>query len=295
MEDLTYKFINYLNREKKLSKNTQESYRRDIEQYLLFLNKNNVTDIGLTNKTTIITYLLYLQKSGRAASTISRNLASIRNFYRFLLVNKLIENDPSLDLQAPKSRRTTPKFLSLEEIDILLSQPSETTNKGVRDKAMLELLYATGIRVSELISLNMEDVNLDLGFIACKSNSKERVIPVGSIALNHLKNYIENYRESFIKTDYEPSLFLNFYGNRLSRQGFWKIIKTYTREAKINKAITPHTLRHSFATHLIQNGADLKSVQEMLGHSDISVTQVYASMAKKNKIREVYKKTHPRA
>lgn len=296
MNQLLDEFIDYLDRVKRLSKNTQESYRRDLDQYLVFLDTNKITDLALTNKTTIITYLLNLQKHGRARSTISRSLASIRGFYRFLLLNRLIEDDPTLNLEAPKQEKRPPKFLTLDEIDILLSQPCEDTNKGVRDKAMLELLYATGMRVSELISLNMDDVDLDLGYIKCSSNSKERVIPVGSIALGYLEKYIRDYRQGFIKDEKEEALFLNFYGNRLTRQGFWKIVKAYTSKAQINKVITPHTLRHSFATHLIQNGADLKSVQKMLGHSDISVTQVYANIAKKkSRINEVYKQTHPRA
>lgn len=294
MKQLICGFIVYLDQEKKLSQNTLESYKRDISQYLSYLNDNQISNISLTNKTTVITYLLHLQKNGRATSTISRNLASIRGFYRFLILNKLIENDPTINLETPKAEKRTPKTLTLQEVDMLLTQPCEYTNKGSRDRAMLELLYATGIRVTELISLNIEDVNLDLGFIVCNSNSKERVIPIGSVALDFLTKYINEHRASFIKENDEPSLFLNFYGNRLTRQGFWKIIKAYTEQAKIGKTITPHTLRHSFATHLIQNGADLKSVQEMLGHTDISTTQVYAQLTK-TKIKEVYNKTHPRA
>lgn len=294
MKQLISSYTAYLDEEKRLSQNTLESYKRDISQYLDFINQSGISDISLTNQTTIITYLLHLQKSGKSTATISRNLASIRGFYKFLLINKLIENDPTTNLETPKIERRQPKTLTLEEVDLLLSQPLESTDKGARDKAMLELLYATGIRVTELISLNIEDVNLDLGFIVCNSTSKERVIPVGSLALDSLTNYIKNYRKSFLKNQDEPSLFLNYYGKRLTRQGFWKIIKAYTEQAKIGKTITPHTLRHSFATHLIQNGADLKSVQEMLGHSDISTTQVYADVSK-NRIKDVYKKTHPRA
>jgi len=294
MKQLISSFTVYLDKEKKLSKNTLESYKRDISQYLEYLNNTGILDISLTNKTTVITYLLNLQKNGKATSTISRNLASIRSFYKFMLLNKLIEVDPTINLETPKIERRAPNTLTLQEVDTLLTQPLEDTNKGSRDKAMLELLYATGIRVTELISLNVEDINLDLGFIRCNSSSKERVIPIGSIALNSLTKYIKEYRSNFMKNQNEQSLFLNYYGNRLTRQGFWKIIKSYTEQAKIGKIITPHTLRHSFATHLIQNGADLRSVQEMLGHSDISTTQVYAHLMK-NKIKEVYNKTHPRA
>jgi len=294
MEQLISSFAAYLETEKKLSQNTLESYKRDICQYLTYIDNYDIGDISLTNKTTVITYLLSLQKNGKAVSTISRSLASIRSFYKFLLLNKLIEIDPTINLETPKIERKVPNTLTLDEVDTLLSQPLENTNKGARDKAMLELLYATGIRVTELISLNTDDVNLDLGFIKCNNNSKERVIPLGSVALNSLTVYINNHRLSFLKNKNEQSLFLNYYGNRLTRQGFWKIIKAYTEQAKIGKTITPHTLRHSFATHLIQNGADLKSVQEMLGHSDISTTQIYTQLMK-NRIKEVYKKTHPRA
>ncbi|QUH20717.1 site-specific tyrosine recombinase XerD [Alkaliphilus sp. B6464] len=294
MKQLISSFTVYLDKEKKLSQNTLESYKRDITQYLTYLNNNGILDISLSNTTTVITYLLYLQKTGKSTSTISRNLASIRSFYKFLLLNKQIESDPTINLETPKTERRQPNILTLQEVDTLLTQPLEHTDKGIRDKAMLELLYATGIRVTELISLNIEDVNLDLGFIKCSSGAKERVIPIGSIALNSLTKYINNNRINFIKNQDEESLFLNYYGNRLTRQGFWKIIKAYTEQAKIGKTITPHTLRHSFATHLIQNGADLRSVQEMLGHSDISTTQVYAHLMK-NRIKEVYNKTHPRA
>ncbi|MBU5677543.1 site-specific tyrosine recombinase XerD [Alkaliphilus sp. MSJ-5] len=294
MKQLISSFTVYLDKEKKLSQNTLESYKRDITQYLTYLNNNGILDISLSNTTTVITYLLYLQKNGKSTSTISRNLASIRSFYKFLLLNKQIESDPTINLETPKTERRQPNILTLQEVDTLLTQPLEHTDKGIRDKAMLELLYATGIRVTELISLNIEDVNLDLGFIKCSSGVKERVIPIGSIALNSLTKYINDNRINFIKNQDEESLFLNYYGNRLTRQGFWKIIKAYTEQAKIGKTITPHTLRHSFATHLIQNGADLRSVQEMLGHSDISTTQVYAHLMK-NRIKEVYNKTHPRA
>ncbi len=294
MEQLISSFTVYLDQEKKLSKNTLECYKRDIVQYLIYIDHVVNQDLFLTNKTTVITYLLHLQKSGKSTATISRNLASIRCFYKFLLLNKRMDYDPTINLEAPKIERKTPMTLTLEEVDLLLSQPLEITDKGARDKAMLELLYATGIRVTELISLNLEDVNLSLGFIRCHNGSKERFIPTGSIALESLTKYIENHRASFLKDPSERSLFLNYYGKPLSRQGFWKIIKAYTEQSNIEKSITPNTLRHSFATHLIQNGADLKSVQEMLGHADISTTQIYAYVMK-NRIKEVYNKTHPRA
>jgi len=294
MYELITDFSDFLTTEKKLSPITLESYKRDIKQYTTYLEENNISDLINTNKTTIITYLIYLQNKGKATSTISRNIASIRCFYQFLLINNLVHQDPTINLESPKAEKKAPSILTLKEIDMLLSQPEATTSKGVRDKAMLELLYATGIRVSELISLNIEDINVEMGYIKCSTGTKERIIPIGSVALEVLQTYIEEYRKTFIRVKEETSLFLNCHGNRLTRQGFWKIIKSYTKKANIDKSITPHTLRHSFATHLIQNGADLKSVQEMLGHSDISTTQVYMNLSK-NKIKDVYKKAHPRA
>ncbi|MCC5909918.1 MAG: site-specific tyrosine recombinase XerD [Clostridiaceae bacterium] len=294
MNQFISNYTEYLTNEKQLSSNTLESYLRDIKQYLSYLKENEITDIAETSKTTVITYIIYLQTKGRAISTISRSIASIRCYYQYLMINNTISKDPTLNLESPKSKKKLPNILTLQEIDILLSQPKESTHKGMRDKAMLELLYATGIRVSELISLNIEDVHLDLGFIKCTTHNKERVIPVGSVALRALTDYLEQGREHFLKNTEEESLFLNMQGGRLTRQGFWKIIKYYTKQCNIDKTITPHTLRHSFATHLIQNGADLKSVQEMLGHSDISTTQIYATLTE-NKIKDVYKKTHPRA
>ncbi|TCO79829.1 site-specific tyrosine recombinase XerD [Marinisporobacter balticus] len=288
-------FTHYLVYEKELSKNTLESYKRDISQFKDFLEERNIENIKNVNKTTIITYLLHLQKIGKATSTISRNLASIRSFCQFLLNEKYIEKDPTIHLESPKAEKKLPAVLTLKEVELLLSQPDDQNAKGMRDKAMLELLYATGIRVSELVALDCAHINLDMGYIkCCGSHLKERIIPVGAIAKKAMKKYIKNARENLLKEEMEQALFVNYYGTRLTRQGFWKIIKKYTSKAQINKKITPHTLRHSFATHLIQNGADLKSVQEMLGHSDISTTQVYTLLTK-NKIKEVYNKAHPRA
>ena len=287
-------FINFLERDKRLSLNTLQSYRRDIDQYVLYLNDINITNIAITNKTTVIAYLLHLQKKGRATSTISRNLASIRSFYQFLYKNKAIDNDPTNDLESPKVEKKLPQILSTQEVELLLEQPKCLDLKGIRDKAMLELLYATGIRVSELISLNIDDINLDNSFIKCNKGSRERTIPIGTISIAALREYLTKSRKLLLQDVNDDALFVNINGKRLTRQGFWKIIKHYKNQANINKDITPHTLRHSFAAHLLENGADLRSIQEMLGHSDISSTQIYAQMAK-NKIKEVYKKTHPRA
>jgi len=294
MEILVQKFVNFLERDKRLSLNTLQSYRRDVEQYLTYLRGINLQNIANSNKTTVIAYLLYLQKMGRATSTISRNLASIRSFYQYLAKNRIIDNDPTSDLESPKVEKKIPEILSTEEVELLLDQPQCVDLKGYRDKAMLELLYATGIRVTELIQLNIQDINLEMSYINCNKSSRERVIPIGSIALAAVKEYMEKARPMLIQRNDEEALFVNINGGRLTRQGFWKIIKQYKNQAKINKDITPHTLRHSFAAHLLENGADLRSIQEMLGHSDISSTQIYAQIAKK-KLMEVYQKTHPRA
>lgn len=294
MNDIVINYGTFLENEKQLSKNTLESYKRDIKQYITYLDNNNVADLSETNKTTVITYLIHLQNVGKAVSTISRSIASIRCFYQFLMISKIVDHDPTIKLNTPKSKKKLPNILTLSEVDTLLSQPESQTPKGIRDKAMLELLYASGIRVSELIALRMSDVNLEFGYINCTSGTKERIIPIGSMALRAIVHYINNARESLIKNSEEPYLFLNVHGAKLTRQGFWKIVKAYTKNLDIATPITPHTLRHSFATHLIQNGADLKSVQEMLGHSDISTTQIYTHLSQ-SKIKDVYNKTHPRA
>lgn len=294
METLVQKFIHFLERDKRLSLNTLQSYRRDIEQYVTYLRDLNLNNISTTNKTTVIAYLLHLQKKGRATSTISRNLASIRSFYQYIAKSKIIDHDPTAELESPKVEKKLPQILSTQEVELLLEQPKCVDLKGYRDKAMLELLYATGIRVSELISLDVADINLEMGFIKCNKGSRERMIPIGSISIAALHDYLNKSRSLLIQNSDEKALFVNINGKRLTRQGFWKIIKQYKNQAKINKDITPHTLRHSFAAHLLENGADLRSIQEMLGHSDISSTQVYAQIAK-NKIKEIYKKTHPRA
>ena len=294
MEALVQEFVDFLEKDKRLSLNTLQSYRRDIEQYFSYLHEINLHNIANTNKTTVITYLLYLQKKGRATSTISRNLASIRSFYQYISKCKLIDHDPTAELESPKVEKKLPQILSPEEVELLLEQPQCVDLKGYRDKAMLELLYATGIRVSELIQLDIDDLNIDMAYIRCCKGTRERMIPIGSMAINALKEYLSKSRPLLVQNEDEKALFVNINGSRLTRQGFWKIIKQYKNQAKINKDITPHTLRHSFAAHLLENGADLRSIQEMLGHSDISSTQVYAQIAK-NRIKEIYKKTHPRA
>ncbi|ADU74609.1 MAG TPA: site-specific tyrosine recombinase XerD [Hungateiclostridium thermocellum] len=294
MEELVLHFLDFLKNDKRLSLNTLQSYKRDIEQYITYLKDMKIQNIANTNKTTVIAYLLHLQKKGRATSTISRNLASIRSFYQYLTKKGIISQDPTENLESPKVEKKLPQILSTKEVELLLEQPKCDDLKGYRDKAMLELLYATGIRVSELISLDLDDVNLEMQYIRCNKGARERIVPIGSVSVNALQEYLTKSRNLLIQRPDEKALFVNVNGKRLTRQGFWKIIKQYKNQAKINKDITPHTLRHSFAAHLLENGADLRSIQEMLGHSDISSTQIYAQLAK-NRIKEIYKKTHPRA
>ncbi|MDD4503834.1 MAG: site-specific tyrosine recombinase XerD [Clostridiaceae bacterium] len=287
-------FLEYLIKNKELSANTLESYKRDIRQFEVYLREHALS-LEKVTKTLIITYLIALQKNGKATSTISRNLASIRCFYQFMYNSRHIDIDPSTNLESPKVEKKLPCVLTKKEVEILLDQPMLTDSKGARDKAMMELLYATGIRVSELISLDINDVDLNSGLIVCRNSEvKSRSIPLGNIAMKYVRIYLNDYRRKLCSDENCTLLFVNFHGRKMTRQGFWKIIKYYTSKANINKTITPHTLRHSFAVHLIENGADLQVIQEMLGHSDISTTQVYSKI-NKNKIREVYSKTHPRA
>lgn len=276
------------------SLNTVESYKRDVTQYISYLDGTGVTDISSTTKTTVLSYLLYLQKEGRASSTVSRTLASLRSYYLFMMQNGVVKSNPTSNLEAPHVEKKIPKILSGEEVELLLEQPKNCDNKGIRDKAMLELLYATGIRVSELINLDVSDVNVPMSFVRCKGGKKERIILMGHQAKDALENYINNVRKYMVKDENETALFVNCSGARLSRQGIWKLIKYYQHIAGIETDITPHTLRHSFAAHLLENGADLHSIQEMMGHADISSTQVYSRMMN-SKIKDVYAKAHPRA
>jgi integrase/recombinase XerD len=289
-------FIQYLSVEKGLALNTLESYERDLTQYIDFTQKSGITQLQDTKKIHIQNYLLQLKKLGRASSSVTRSMVSIRSFYQFLVRERLLELDPSLNMESPRLVKRLPKVLSIQEVETLLEAPETTTPYGMRDKAMLEVLYATGMRVSELISLNAGHVNLGMGFVRCiGKGSKERIIPLGRIAAKWLHDYTQMMRHQLLReSKADDALFINHLGTRLTRQGFWKIIKKYGREAQILKEITPHTLRHSFATHLLDNGADLRAVQEMLGHADISTTQIYTHVSK-TRMKEVYNRTHPRA
>ncbi|MCR5119234.1 MAG: site-specific tyrosine recombinase XerD [Lachnospiraceae bacterium] len=289
----TEEFITYLREVKKTSRNTELSYKRDLVKLENYLAAQGITDVSRVSVTTLQSYILYMERSGFASATVSRNIASIKAFFHFLFRKGYIKEDISEDLKAPKIEKKLPEILTTEEVNRLLEQPRGASPKDLRDRAMLELLYATGIRVSELISLNMSDVNLQVGYIMCRDARKERVVPFGAPAKRALGEYLKNARPMMIADQSSDVLFTNCSGQPMSRQGFWKLVKYYARKAGITSDITPHTLRHSFAAHLVENGADLRSVQEMLGHSDISTTQIYANMSQ-NRLREVYAKNFPR-
>ena len=293
MEKQITLFLEFLQNDKKLSDNTLQSYKRDIMQYQTYVNQNNINYLKVDEKK-VKEYLKYLQEIGKKSSTVSRSLASIRSFYQFLVRTKSISQDPTESIQSPKIEKRVPSILTSKEIELLLDQPKDVDLKGTRDKAMLEFAYATGMRVTEIISLNIEDVNLEEGYVLCRFGSKQRNIPLGPLSLKALKEYIEESRPYLIRDESVNALFVNINGKRLTRQGFWKIVKYYKEQAHITKDITPHVLRHSFATHLLQNGADLKAIQTMLGHSDISSTQVYMQFQDEG-IKNVYRKAHPRA
>lgn len=293
MEKQIKNFLEFLKVDKKLSNNTLQSYERDIMQFYRYLESKKLNYTKLTQKD-IEEYLENLENEGKKTSSISRGLASIRSFYQYELRMKKTKKDPTTDVQSPKVEKKAPSILSSQEIELLLEQPKNIDLKGIRDKAMLEFAYATGMRVTEIISLNIEDVNLDEGYVICRGASRQRTIPLGTLSLKALAEYVQNAREILIKDGSENALFVNTNGRRLTRQGFWKIIKFYKEQAHITKDITPHVLRHSFATHLLQNGADLKSIQTMLGHSDISSTQVYMQF-QDDSIKNIYRKAHPRA
>lgn len=296
MTDHVQDFIHYMIVERGLSKNTVDSYRRDLSQYVLFMeNVENIKEINSIQRANIIGYLLHLKETGKAPTTIARNIASIRSFHQFLLREKACDSDPSVHIETPKAERKLPKVLSMGEVEALLDTPAANEPFGIRDKAMLELLYATGIRVSELVNLDLSDVHLSMGFLRCLGKgSKERIIPLGKMAAEAIQRYLETGRGALSKGKSSNALFLNHHGNRLSRQGFWKILKQLAKKANIEKELTPHTLRHSFATHLLENGADLRAVQEMLGHADISTTQIYTHVSK-TRLKDIYTAYHPRA
>ena len=286
-------FLDFIENDKKASQNTLQSYRRDIMQYSDYVEENKINYLRV-NEDDIREYLKHMNEIGKKSSTISRSLASIRSFYQYLLRVKKVKRDPTEGIQSPKIERRVPSVLTSQEVELLLEQPKNIDLKGIRDKAMLEFAYATGMKVTEIISLDISDVNLPEGYVTCRAKDKARNIPLGTLSLKALKDYIENSRNILIKDDGVTALFVNTNGQRLTRQGCWKIVKYYKDQAHITKDITPHILRHSFATHLLQNGADLKAIQTMLGHSDISSTQIYMQFQDAT-IQNIYKKAHPRA
>ena len=281
MEKQIKLFLEFLQNDKKLSDNTLQSYQRDILQFQDYLKESDLNYAKLTEED-INNYFESLRDNGKKNSTISRNLATIRSFYQYLLKNKKISKDPTSNLQSPKIEKRVPSILTSEEVELLLEQPKDVDLKGTRDKAMLEFAYATGMKVTEIIHLDIQDVDFANNVVLCTSGKKTRSIPLGALAEKALKEYVEKARPILIKDDNTKALFVNLNGSRLTRQGFWKIVKYYKEQAHIEKDITPHVLRHSFTTHLLQNGADLKSIQAMLGHSDISSTQIYAQFKAPN-------------
>lgn len=286
-------FLNYLTNEKKASANTIESYRRDILSFLAYMDVQAGQDPLTATADTIQKYALYLKGQGKSNNTIARNLSGLRNYYQYLVLTGSIATNPAKTVKFDNAGRKYPEILTNAEVERLLEQPVLNHPKGFRDKAMLELLYATGIRVTELVEMNVSDVNLNLRFVRCRSTRNERMIPLYPAAVQALDEYIKRIRPLMLEEETD-ALFVNINGMRLTRQGFWKIIKEYAKAANINKDITPQTIRHSFASHLLENGADLKDIQEMLGHQDISSTQFYSKIIK-NKYKDVYKKYHPRA
>ena len=288
------RFERFLRKDLQLTENTTISYCRDVRMFSEWLERDRTMQLKNASKEDISSYLRYLQGLGKSPSTVSRCAASLKRFYAYLMDKGITQNNPATGISLEKHGRKLPSILTNHEVDTFLSQPDLTDPKGIRDKAMLELLYASGIRVSELIGLNLEDVNLSVGFLVCRSADKERVIPLYKVAVKSIQEYLQNVRPILTADNGENALFVNVNGNRMSRQGFWKIVKSYQSKAGIKKEITPHTLRHSFAAHLLENGADIRDIQEMLGHADISTTQIYTKVIRSH-LKEIYDKTHPRA
>ncbi len=288
-------FFEYLKTERKMSKNTLEAYKRDVLEFAAFEKSRDIKDLRETPGTEVVAFLLQLKNDGKSAATVNRKLASVRAFYNYLQARNEVSVNPTQNIKSPRIERKAIEYLTLAEVDKLLSIPDDSVI-GVRDRAILELLYATGIRVTELIEANVEDLNLRMGFITCAGEqSKARIIPIGRPARAALETYIYDTRAALVKEKKDQkSLFVNYNGDRITRQGLWKILKEYGRKADLEEKLTPNVLRNSFAVHMIQNGADLKSLQELMGHEDISATQIYLTVTK-NRIKDVYDRTHPRA
>ncbi|MDY3920219.1 MAG: site-specific tyrosine recombinase XerD [Candidatus Limivivens sp.] len=293
MEKTFPAFVNYMEQERHSSASTVMSYQRDLKRLIAFLAAREISDVRDVTVTSLNAYILYLEKTGFSTATVSRNVASMKAFFHYAFGHRIVEKDPTEQIKAPHIEKKMPGILSEDEAVRLLEQPSTNNPKGIRDKAMLELLYATGLRVTELVSMKTSDVNLNMNYIICRDDGKERVIPFGNAAREALEQYYGASRQLLLKDAESEYVFVNCSGKSMSRQGFWKLIKQYAKKAGIEEDITPHTLRHSFAAHLVQNGADLKAVQEMMGHSDIATTQMYVHM-NMDHMRQVYRKAHPR-
>ncbi len=292
--DFFEQFKEYLSKTKRCSKNTLDAYVRDVSKFLIYCSQNGANDVCAIDENYITKYIEYLTFIGKSDATKTRTVASLHSYFNFLLTQGVIENDPTKEIKGPKTKRKIPDVLNEREIKLLLAQPDGNDYKSIRDKAMLELLYATGIKVSELIELTLNDVNLQIGIIHTHNSKHERIVPIYPIANKHLTEYCSVARPALVQNSNEDRLFTNINGQPMTRQGFWKIIKCYAEKAGISKDITPHTLRHSFAAHLLENGAQLKDIKDMLGHSDISSTQIYAQLIK-SKYVQSYAKFHPLA
>lgn len=293
MADHIADYCRYLTEEKHVQKNTLNSYARDLNQFQAWLLDTGITDLKKVNRDTVSEYLHHMGDQGKSPATITRSAASIRSFYNYMMQAGRIKANPAKAVTTAKVERKCPEILTGREVELFLEQPKCVDEKGYRDHAMLELMYATGVRVSELIALNVEDVNLPAAFLRCGDEKRERIIPLYPRAVKALRDYIQVIRPRLTDQE-ETALFVNMNGQRMTRQGFWKLVKQYQAKAEITKDITPHTLRHSFAVHLLENGADLRSIQEMLGHADISSTQIYAHIIKQ-RLQDVYRKAHPLA
>jgi len=290
-EELLKKFLNYLTVEKGLSRNTLESYERDLRKYALFMRGKKADGIKQAD---VVSFLGHLAGEGIATPSAARGLAAIRGFHKYLITDGFAQNDPAVNIETPRGWKRLPKTLNSEDVESLLDQPDRTTSIGLRDKAMLELLYATGLRVSELVGLRLQDVNLERGYlVVVGKGSKERAVPMGEAAMAAVQAYLDSARRGLLNSKESDSLFISSQRRQITRQMFWERIKFYTRKAGIAQNISPHTLRHSFATHLLDNGADLRAVQAMLGHSDISTTQIYTHVSRE-RLRKIHEKYHPR-
>ena len=295
MEYIVREFEIYLIEEKKMSANTVEAYKRDVKGFAQFVEERGLSRPEEAGNAEVVAWLMRMKQEGKAKATVNRKLASIRTWYQYLMTEGVISRNPAADIKSPKIERKEISYLSMEEVDKLMSMPDESP-KGIRDRAILELMYATGIRASELISLEIDDVNVRMGFITCNGeNMKARIIPIGRIGRKAMEEYLYGMREEILKAHPEErTLFVNYIGHPITRQGLWKILKEYGEKAQLSQSLTPQVLRNSFAVHMLQNGADLKSLQELLGHEDITATQIYLSVTR-NRIKDVYDKTHPRA